>query len=202
MRRRAIDLAAVERQRLQRLENQGRARAEADAVTRGIAETACLEAQRGVEFIVPEQRRGERAKPIRRHTGITLLHSLGRITDDMARIAIIYGHLWRELHGDPSIPSNLNRGSGGGGDRGAVMRLRLAEAEGRVHARQALSRMHARLFWRSDLIAALDLVCGRELTPRLASRNGREASRLEALLVEALDLLVRSDGRSGYLEAA
>jgi|GEM_PF-948957 len=201
MKRRPIDPAARERQRLRELENQARARAEADAVTRGIAETACLEAQRGVEFIVPEQRRGERQKPIRRHTGITLLHSLGRISDDMARVGIIYGQLWRANRGDVSIPSNLNRGSGGGGNHTVTMRLRLAEAEGRVQAGQALARMRARLYWRSDLIAALDLICGRELTPRLATRNGREAARLEALVIEALTMLAR-DGRSGCLEAA
>lgn len=201
-RRRNTDLAAIERQRLLEEERQARARAEAQAVATGIAETACLQAQRGVEFIVPEQRRGERAKPIRKHTGLTLLHSRGRITDDMARVGIIYGQLFRTLLADPSLRSNLNRGAGGGGDRDSTLRLRLAEAEGRVQARAAMVRMHARLFWRTDLISALNTVCGRELTPRLATRNGQEAARLEALVVEALDLLVRSDRRGGYLEAA
>lgn len=197
MTRRRVDLQAIERHRLLELERQERARKEAAAVAHGIAETACLEAQRGVEYLVPEQRRGERAKPIRRHTGLTLLHSLGRITDDEARVGYIYGTLWRAIREDPSIRSNLNRGTGGGSDRTLTLRLRLAEAEGRVQAAQRLDQLHARLFWRDDLIRALDTICGRELTPRLATRNGREAQALEDLVVTALELLVRASGRGG-----
>jgi hypothetical protein len=65
----------------------------------------------------------------------------------------------------------------------------LAHAEGTRHASARLSQYRGRLWRQRDLVSACDLVCGEELTPREAVSGDRDAARLEALLVVALDIL-------------
>jgi hypothetical protein len=49
--------------------------------------------------------------------------------------------------------------------------------------------MRRKLGRQSDLVAACDLVCGEEKTPREAAGADRDAGRLEAVLKVALDIL-------------
>jgi hypothetical protein len=58
-----------------------------------------------------------------------------------------------------------------------------------------LASFRQRLAGQLDLVRACDLVCGEELTPREASENERDAGRLEAVLLVALDLLAMESMR-------
>jgi hypothetical protein len=66
----------------------------------------------------------------------------------------------------------------------------LAHGEGTEAARRRLAEFRRRLWRQADLVAACDLICGEEKTPREAAAGvDRDAARLEALLKAALDIL-------------
>lgn len=52
-----------------------------------------------------------------------------------------------------------------------------------------LGELRARLLRQPDLVAACDLICGEEKTPREAAGGDRDAGRIEAVLKVALDIL-------------
>ena len=176
-------LARLERERLLRLEARGRARAEALAVETGVAETVALSRARGAEIEPPEQGEG----PYRRMSGLSWLARKGKISPEQARAGAIYGACYRKSMAEAAIGSSLGIEPGGGG--GTALSLVAARAEGRVVAAAKLAAMRARLLGQKDLVAACDLVCGRELTPREAAGGDRAAGRLEAVLGVALDVL-------------
>lgn len=182
-------LARQERERLLRVEGQAKARREAREVAEGVAETSGLDEARGAEFVRPAVRRGERAKPIRRMTGLEWLatRSPPRITAEARAAGERYGTVWREARADTSIRSGIDQSvTGSGGDNiGAAYIVAMS----RVDAGKQLDTLRAAIGHQPDLIAALDDICGREKTPREASINGASAARLEALLIVALDLL-------------
>ena len=138
---RTAHLARLERERLLILERRGRARAEALAVTQGIAETVALSQARGAAMEAPATPR----KPHRRQAGLEWLARQGRLNDQQKQAGERYG----KQHQHPT------------------------------------------------LLAACDLVCGQELTPREAARTDREAGRLEAVLEVALDLLAQEGAAQG-----
>lgn len=183
-------LARQERDRLRRVESQAKARLAAREVLEGVAETTALDEGRGAEFLRPTMRRGERQKPVRRMTGLEWLYSRSppRITAEAKAVGERYGALWRAAEADPAIRSNADDSiTGAGGDPvGAAFVV----ACGRVDAERRLNHLREVIASQSDLVAALDLICGKELTPREASINGAAAARLESLLIVALDLLV------------
>ena len=65
----------------------------------------------------------------------------------------------------------------------------LARAETNARARDQLAAYRERLRRQPALVAACDLICGQELTPREAASGDRETHRLEAVLEVALDML-------------
>ena len=73
----------------------------------------------------------------------------------------------------------------------------LAQAEARMAAAAKLALYRRKLHQHPTLLAACDLVCGQELTPREAARTDREAGRLEAVLEVALDLLAQEGAAQG-----
>ena len=77
---RAAYLARLERERLIRVEQQGRARLEARQVAEGVAETVALSQARGAQFEAPPAARGERQRPYRRLAGLDWLLRKGRLT--------------------------------------------------------------------------------------------------------------------------
>ena len=174
---------------LRRLERQTLAR----AVTEGVAETVALSRARGQAIETPDPTAGRR-QPYRRQTGLDWLAAKGRI-DAAARAAgERYGQVWRRAATEPRVPSSLEIAPGGGTGRTRSLAQMVAHGEGTEHARRRLETFRARLAHQRDLVAACDLVCGQELTPREAARTERDAGRIEAVLKVALDLLVGADG--------
>lgn len=170
-----------------------RAKAEADAVNAGVAETLTLDHQRGAEFLAPESKRGERAKPIRRLTGLEWLYRKGKITDDQKAVGERYGAIMRVAQSPTSIRSNLNQAPGGTGSRDGNMQQMIAAADRKIAAAHKLVTLQASLRHQGELIGALNMVAGIGMTPREASRNGAQAAALEALVIVALDLLAKAE---------
>jgi hypothetical protein len=187
------DPARVARDRLLRLERQARARAEAHAVAEGVAETVALSRARGQAIASPpspsKSGGGKRAQPYRRQTGLEWLAGRGRL-DAAARAAgERYGLAYRRAKGDASIPSTLDLKPGRGAPRTAPLDNLLSQGEATAAARRRLAEFRARLWRQPDLVAACDLICGEEKTPREAAAAERDAARLEAVLKVALDIL-------------
>ena len=181
-------LARLERERLSMLEQRARTRAESLAVAAGVEETVGLSAARGAGFEAPVRQRGEREKPYRRMAGLDWLARRGRIAAAQKQAGERYGAFYRRAGATPSIGSSLDvqPGTGGGTPIAAV----LSQAEARAQASARLAELRRRLGCQPALVAACDLICGEELTPREAAGGEREAGRLEAVLDVALDLLV------------
>ncbi len=156
------------------------------AVEAGIAETVRLARKRGSGIEAPSA--GARRGPYRRLAGLDWLDRQGRITAAQKRAGTIYGAVWRRAHGEFTPASSLDVRPGGGG-MGPDMTRILGAAELRLRARDQLARMRQKLGQQAALVAACDQVCGAELTPREAAGGEREAGRLEAVLLVALDLL-------------
>jgi hypothetical protein len=88
-----------------------------------------------------------------------------------------------------SIPSSLDVKPLVGTPGGPALDAVLSHAEGTVRASARLAEYRRRLLRQADLVKACDLICGEELTPREAAEGDREAGRLEAILLVALDIL-------------
>lgn len=182
-------LARLERERLLALERRGKARAEALAVSEGIAESVTLSQARGAAIEAPATPR----KPHRRQAGLEWLARQGRLNDQQKRAGERYGTYYRRAGGGAAIGSSLDI-KPGDNPQGTSLTEVLAQAEARVAAAAKLALYRRRLHQHPVLLAACDLVCGQELTPREAARSDREAGRLEAVLEVALDLLAEEAG--------
>jgi hypothetical protein len=119
----------------------------------------------------------------------------GRISAAARAAGESYGWAYRRARLDPSIPSTLDVKPGGGFPGAPPLEAVLAHGEGTELARRKLAEFRARLWRQSDLVAACDLVCGEEKTPREAAGDEREAVRLEAVLKVALDILAGPSAR-------
>ena len=190
---RTAELARLERERLMMVDRRARARAEARAVSEGVAETVALSRARGAGFEAPTQRRGEREGAYRRLTGLDWLAKKGRLSERQKGAGERYGACYRKARAEASIGSTLDV-QPGGAPQGTPLTAVLAQAEARAQAQARLAFYRRRLGGQTDLVAACDLVCGRELTPREAGGNEREVVRLEAVLQVALDLLAAGEG--------
>lgn len=185
---RAAYLARLERERLGRVEQQGRARLEARRVAEGVAETVALSAARGAEFEAPAVVRGERQRPYRRLAGLDWLHRKGRLSAAQRAAGERYGRCYRVAQGEVAIASTLDVRPGGAAE--APLTAVIARAEANARARDALRGYRETLRRQPSLVAACDMICGEELTPREAVHGGdREIYRLEAVLEVALDML-------------
>ena len=181
------------RDRLLRLERQAKARGEAAAVAAGVAETVALSRARGQAIATPEAG-ASRARPYRRQTGLEWLASRGRI-DEAARAAgERYGWAYRRVKLEKAIPSTLDPRVRGEFVAPAIEEV-LAHGERTETARRKLLEFRGRLWRQADLVAACDLICGEEKTPREAADGEREAGRLEAVLKVALDILAAGSAR-------
>lgn len=185
---RAAYLARLERERLARVEQQGRARLEARQVADGVAETVALSAARGAEFEAPPCVRGERQRPYRRLAGLEWLSRKGRLTSAQKAAGERYGRCYRVALGEAAIASTLDVKPGGATE--TPLTAVIARAEANARARDALNAFRETLRRQPSLVAACDMICGEELTPREAVLGGdREIYRLEAVLEVALDML-------------
>jgi len=181
------DPARVMRERLKVLERREKARGEAEAVRAGVAETLGLEMARGAMF-EPVSAAGARAGGYRRQAGLEWLVAKGRISERQRVAGERYGEAFRRAEAAPTLGSTLEVQPGGDGG-GPSLALLLRLAEGRREAQARLKAYRRRLFGQGDLVAACDLICAKELTPREAGGGEREALRLEAVVKVALDIL-------------
>jgi hypothetical protein len=177
-----------ERERLLAQERRANERAESEAVARGVAETVKLERGRGAAFERPEATRGGRETPYRRQPGLDWLARKGRISAAQKSAGERYRDAFRIAQPEVPLGSTLEV-QPGMGSGGPPLRAILAKAGARLAAEQRLGVYRRRLSEHPGLIAACDLICGRELTPREAAADDREALKLEAVLIVALDLL-------------
>ncbi|TAJ70675.1 MAG: hypothetical protein EPO51_16420 [Phenylobacterium sp.] len=188
------DPARAARDRLLRLERQARARAEAAAVAEGVAETVALSRARGQAIAEPSAKRQRTcAQAYRRQTGLEWLAAKGRIDPAAKAAGERYGWAYRRVKAEKAIPSSL-----GGEVRGAFVAPDIAEVlahgEGTELARRKLGEFRRRLQVQADLVAACDLICGEEKTPREAAAGEREIAQLEAVLKVALEILAGAPG--------
>ncbi len=188
------DPARAARDRLLRQERQAKARAEAAAVAEGVAETVALSRARGQSIAaVGSARTGVAAQAYRRQTGLEWLAAKGRIDDRAKAAGERYGWAYRRVKLERAIPSTLGEHVRGTFVAPDLERV-LAHGEGTVLARRKLNAFRRRLFRQADLVAACDLVCGEEKTPREAAANEREVVKIEAVLKVALEILADAAG--------
>jgi hypothetical protein len=165
-----------------------RARLEARAVEHGVAETVGLERARGAAFVIEAEEDRERQRPYRRQPGLDWLARKGRISETQRAAGLRYRDAYVIAQPIIAIGSTLEVQPGMGAG-GPPLKTLLARAGRRQAAEARLALYRRQLLEHPALIAACDLVCGRELTPREAAGGEREALRLEAQLLVALDLL-------------
>jgi hypothetical protein len=177
-----------ERGRLALQVRREREAAEARAVAEGVAETLALERRRGAAFGLAETDARGRDRPYRRQPGLDWLARKGRISETQKKAGERYRDAYLVAAPVAAIGSTLEvqPGMGGGGPSLAAL---VARADRRQAAEAKLALYRRQLLQHPALIAACDLVCGRELTPREAGGGEREGIRMEAVLLVALDLL-------------
>lgn len=156
-------------------------------VTRAIAESVRLARGRGAAFETVGTPRPGQARTYRRQTGLDWLAAKGRLSPGQHAAGLRYGTIYRRVQAEPGLRSSLALEPGQGGGR--PLREVLGQAEARVRAEEALVKLRRILGQQAALVAACDLICGEELTPREATGTDREAGRMEAVLAVALDLL-------------
>lgn len=188
---RTAHLARLERARLLTLEQRGKARAQVLATAAGIAETVALSQARGAGF-EPPPATPRRDKPFRRQPGLDWLARKGRLNDRQKGAGERYGVCYRRARGPGGIVSSLDLKLGDQ-PQGTTITEVLAQAEARTQAAAKLALYRRRLGRHPTLLAACDLICGEELTPREAANSDRDAGRLEAVLEVALDLLAAGE---------
>ena len=155
----------------------------------GVAETVALSRARGQAIAEPAvQRKRVCAQPYRRQSGLEWLAAKGRIDAAAKAAGERYGWAYRRVKLEKAIPSTLDQRVRGEFIAPAIESV-LAHGEGTEAARRKLAEFRRRLCRQPDLVAACDLVCGEEKTPREAAGGEREAGRLEAVLKVALDIL-------------
>jgi hypothetical protein len=183
------DPARAARERLLRRERQVRAQAEAAEVADGVAETVALSRARGSAIAQPPAAGRGRAQPYRRQSGLDFLAAKGRIDAAAKSAGERYGWAYRRVKLETPIRSTLDVRAGRGAPPTAPLAEIIAHGEGTELARRKLGEFRARLSRQADLVAACDLICGEEKTPREAAGGERDAGRLEAVLKVALDIL-------------
>jgi hypothetical protein len=183
----ALKAQRLARDRLVRQGRQAKARAEAVAVADGVAETVALSRARG-SAVVGGGRGAARAEPMRRLSGLEWLAAKGKISAQAKAAGERYGWVYRRVKLETAIPSTLAERVRGSFVAPALEDV-LAHGEGTEAARRRLAELRRRLSSQPDLVAACDLICGEEKTPREAAGGDREAGKLEAVLKVALDLL-------------
>ena len=183
------DPAQAARARMLRLERQALARVEAAAVADGVAETVALSRARGSAISQSAATGRGRAQPYRRQSGLDFLAGKGRIDATAKAAGERYGWAYRRAKLETSIRSTLDVKPGRGAAPAAPLAEIISRGEGTELARRKLAEFRARLSRQADLVAACDLICGEEKTPREAAGGERDAGRLEAVLKVALDLL-------------
>jgi hypothetical protein len=184
MRRSAMN----ERDRLILVERRTKAQAQARAVAEGVAETVALERGRGAAFETAGEGGKARERPYRRQPGLDWLARKGRISETQRKAGERYRDAYAIAQPVAAIGSTLEVQPGMGG--GGPSLKALVDRAGRRQAAEARLALYRRqLFQHPALVAACDLVCGRELTPREAGGGEREGIRVEAVLLVALDLL-------------
>lgn len=167
-------LAIKERQRNLDAERMERARAEANAVTTGVAETVSLQEARGQVFAHPVQKRGERRKPIRKTAPVETLGA----TKAQEQAGHRYGEMWRALQPDGNLRSGLDFTVRGGE----------YPAEARAKLWADLHRARLSLMYEPRVIELLDNACGREVSLNVLARGDTDQrNRLKERLVEALE---------------
>lgn len=166
-------------------------RAEARAVAEGVAETLGLQARRGAAFTVEGEDSKERERPYRRQPGLDWLARKGRLSPAQKAAGERYRDAYAIAQPTLSLGSTLEIQPGMGAG-GPSLKALVARAGQRQAAEARLALYRRQLKEHPALIAACDLVCGKELTPREAAGSEREALRLEALLLVSLDLLSAS----------
>jgi hypothetical protein len=184
---RAVYLARLERERLAKAEQQGRARLAAREVADGVAETVALSAARGAEFEVPSVARGERQRPYRKMAGLEWLARKGRVSPAQKAAGERYGECYRKALGEVAIASTLDVRPGGAAE--TPLTAVIARAEANARARDRLAFYRERLRDQVGLVTACDMICGEELTPREVAGDDRGTQRIEAVLEVALDIL-------------
>ena len=186
---RPAERARRERDPLLVLERRIAHQAESKAVEDGVVETVALSEARGSAFDHRPPVRGRRATPYRRQTGLQWLTSKGRLSPSQLLAGQRYGACYRRALSEGAIPSTLDikpRTSAPGGPTLAAV---LNRAEGAAQAQARLTRYRRLLHGQEALVRAVDLICGEERTPREAAAEDREAGKLEAVLLVALDIL-------------
>ena len=163
------------RDRLMRLERQAKARAEAVAVAEGVAETVALSRARGA--VVVGGRGTAKAAPMKRLSGLEWLATRGKISAEAKAAGERYGWVYRRVKLDKAIPSTLDVRVRGQFLPPSLEEV-LAHGEGTECARRRLAEFRRRLSGQPDLVAACDLVCGEEKTPREAAAGDRDAGKL------------------------
>ena len=186
---RAVEHARSERARLLLLERRIIGQAESKAVADGVAETVALSEARGGGFEHPRVAHGARPAPYRRQPGLQWLAAKGRLSAEQQLAGQRYGACYRRAKCEGSIPSTLDVKPRASAPGGASLVSVLNHAEGTVQAQARLALYRRQLCGQANLIRACDLICGEESTPREAAKDDREAGKLEAVLLVALDIL-------------
>lgn len=176
------DPARQEVERLARLDQITRQRAEVQATAAGIAETIALQETRGEAF-TPAPRPG-RIAARRRKDGLDWLYDKGRISHRQKLAGERYGDDWRRAQ--PASPRSCLDDT----VRGVC---EATPSEARAHAALRLGRARALALNGNEILAqAADRVCGEALTPaQWAAGDDRLAGRLEDRAQRALELLER-----------
>ena len=185
----AEHLARLQRERLAMEARRDKGREEARRVADGVEETVELSCRRGAAFEAPQRPASGRPGAYRRRAGLDWIAGKGRLNPAQKAAGERYGACYRKAKAEGAIGSSLAMPTGDGA--GAPLTEVLSRAEARVRAQERLAQFRGRLYGQPDLVAACDLICGEELTPREAAGGEREAGRLEAVLSVALDLLAR-----------
>ena len=127
-----------------------------------------------------------------RDDGLDLLRSKGRVTAPQLKAGREYGMLFRtaSIEGGPIGVVDLNS-VGGGGGAGGSSAGELRNLEWIADCRARLLKARSALFHHTEMIAVVDLICGRGMRPREITTVQRETEQIETALRLALDVLAK-----------
>ena len=181
-------LAAKQRSQLQRQEEREQRRREHDQVQQGLSETVALGSLRGSEYDEPQNKPGDRAKPIRKLSGLETIAKKGLASDDQLIAGGLYASSYQATQAAGSIRSILN-------DTQSLGSRSLVSIVGRAHsnlAHQERLTAYRKALQSPLLVKACDLILGEGYTPRECAENGRTSEGIEALVIAALEILAES----------
>lgn len=186
-------LAAVERKLNLKAESDLRRKRDDEWSAAAQAETAALEARRGVELLRPDSKPGEHRKPMRRLRGLNWLLRYGKLGEDAslanqrAAAGDKYGADYEIATTAPlkSCMASL-QGRVGGNPIRQTAETKMFDAAQRLYAARG-----AGLHGNKALILVCDALLGMGETPLSFADNDRpQAIRYEAQVLVALDMLV------------